>query len=100
LKAEIEELLKLLDEAHNLASQYTGGYSSGYHGEILFAEDFHPILKDSIKNLKQGNLEEIKKLHFFFFPGNAWDAFTGREGMDLGNNIFKILSNLKLKASS
>jgi hypothetical protein len=87
----LKELLKLLKQAENLASKFSGGYS----GEILSAEEFHQLLKDSIENLEKGRFKEIEKLSLLFAPTSAWDDFIREEGIELGNEIFEILNKIQ-----
>ena len=82
-----ETLLKPLDQALQLANQFSGGYS----GEFLSAEEFCESLSKSINNLEQGDLSQFEKLRIWFLPTSCWDDFTGERGQILGNQICTLL---------
>ncbi len=83
-------LYNLLDQAAQLASEFTGGYS----GEFLSAEEFHRTLSESISKLKQGDGAQLHRLHIWFLPTSCWDDFIGKDGQDLANEISRLLSTL------
>lgn len=85
-----ERLLKLLDEAEQLASEYSGGYSSQFGS----AEEFHQALLFSINEFKGGDRSQLQKLHLWFLPTSAWDDFIGKEGEEIANKISGMLSKL------
>jgi hypothetical protein len=80
----------LLYKAEELASQFTGGYSSMFDS----AEDFHQALQTSIQKLKSGDDSQLTTIHFWFLPTSAWDTFVGIDGKDLANEIDTILTSL------
>jgi hypothetical protein len=88
---ELEKLHKLLDEADKLSGQYTGGYSN----QFLSAQEFNSELSKSILKLKSGDKDEICKMYVWFAPTSTWDDYIGAEGVELGNEIFELLSELK-----
>lgn len=88
---KIERLLKLLDEAENLAGQYTGGYSNTF----LSAQEFHAALAESINKLKAGDYDQLNELWLWFAPTCAWDDFIQKDGEDLANQIHPLLTELK-----
>ena len=90
-QSKFDRLIVLLDEAEELASQFTGGYSNHFFG----AKEFHEALKVSIQNLKGGDINEIETLYLYFLPTSDWDDFTGFEGMSLGNEIFGLILNIR-----
>jgi len=85
-----KQLIQLLDKAENLASEFTGGYSN----QFFSAEEFHKALFESINKLKQGDKTQQEILQLWFAPTCSWDDFVGRDGQDLANEIYEILSNL------
>lgn len=88
---KLEELISDIEKAEILASEYSGGYS----GEFLSVEEFHRSLKDSLENLKNGELEDLDNLQLWFSPTGPWDDFIGLDGLVLGNQIFEKLNSLK-----
>jgi hypothetical protein len=84
-EAKKELLFKLLDAAQELAGKYTGGYSNTF----LSAEEFHISLKESIIKLKNGDLQQLNRLHIWFAPTCSWDDFVGNVGFELGNEIYE-----------
>ena len=89
-----EQLLTLLDQANELAFQFSGGYSN----EFLSAEEFHQALLESIGKLKLGDETQLEKLYFWFLPTGCWDVFVGTDGADLANNICSQISNVVYKS--
>ena len=85
-----ELLFKLLDEAQEIAGKYTGGYSSAF----LSAEEFHIALKESIIKLKNGDKQQLNRLHIWFAPTCTWDDFVGNTGIELGNEIYEIIDEI------
>ena len=86
-----KNLIKLLDKAEKLVSEYSGGYS----GIFLSAEEFQKDLKLSIEQYKNGDDSKLNEFYIWFAPTCAWDDFTGSEGENLGNQIFDIVKSLK-----
>ena len=82
-----ELLFQLLDEAQELASKYSGGYSNTF----LSAEEFHIALTESIEKLKNGDKEQLKKLHIWFAPTCDWDDFIQIDGLEIGNKLYEII---------
>ena len=87
------KLLELLENAEELSSKFSGGYSAQFSS----AEEFHWNLKESIHKLKHEDKAQLEILQFWFAPTCAWDSFVGSDGQDLANEIYEILSNLRLK---
>jgi hypothetical protein len=85
-----QHLITLLEQAKNLSSQFSGGYSSSF----LSAEEFHTALSESIEKFKQGDNGQLRKLHLWFLPTSCWDGFVGKDGQDLANEISSILTTL------
>ncbi len=83
-------LIMLLDQAEELAAQFSGGYS----GNFWSAEEFHMALAQSIMKLKNGDQSQLEKLNLWFLPTSCWDDFIGLDGLDLGNEISEIISKL------
>jgi hypothetical protein len=83
-------LLILLDDAENLLSQFTGGYSNHFSS----AQEFYEELKSSIEKLKEGDLTELENLKGYFAPTCDWDDFTHFDGQDLGNKIYGLILDL------
>jgi hypothetical protein len=79
-------LFKLLDEAQEIAGKYTGGYSN--------AEEFHIALKESIIKLKNGDKQQLNRLHIWFAPTCTWNDFVGNTGIELGNEIYEIIDEI------
>ncbi len=80
-------LIRELKDAHQLVSQYEGGYS----GEFLDAKEFAAALKEAIVLFESGDDTCVRNLYLWFAPTTAWDDFVGLEGMELGNSIFEKL---------
>lgn len=80
-------LYNLLDEAANLLSEFSGGYSNHFSS----SEEFHLALKKSIAKLKDGDRNQLTTLWKWFAPTCDWDDLTGVEGGELGNKIFDAL---------
>lgn len=88
--SDIKTLIKHLDEAEVLASQFSGGYSDHFFS----AEEFYSEIKNTIAQLKTGNMAVINNLFLWFSPSYDWDDFTGKDGEKLGNKIFSVLLRL------
>ncbi len=88
--SKLEQLYLLLDKAEELARQFTGGYSSHFFS----AEEFHAALADSVTKLKLGNTDQINILWLWFAPTCDWDDFVHKDGKDLANEIFPLLTDL------
>lgn len=73
-----------------MISQYSGGYSDHF----LSAEEFHNGVKKEIERLRNKDFDSVEKLYIWFAPSHDWDDFTNLEGLDLGNQIFAILSDI------
>jgi hypothetical protein len=92
-KPNKKNLIKLLDKAEKLVSEYSGGYS----GIFLSAEEFHKALKLSIEQFKNGDNSKLDEFYIWFAPTSAWDDFVGSEGENLANQIFEIVESLKAR---
>jgi hypothetical protein len=86
----IDALLPELREAHILASQFEGGYSERFFG----AQEFAHALGNAIAELEQGNLSVLSDLQLWFFPTSDWDDFVKSDGIELGQRISDMLSEL------
>ena len=87
----MKSLIKYLQKAESILSNYSGGYS----GEILSAEEFHLKLKISIAKLESGDESVIEEMWLWFAPTCAWDDFVG--DIELGELIWKKLDKIKKK---
>ncbi|MES1182101.1 MAG: hypothetical protein ABUL44_04830 [Flavobacterium sp.] len=87
---KFRQLLEYLDQAEKLVGEFKGGYSDHFFS----SEEFHLSLKDSIQRLRNGEIDELNKLFLWFAPTYDWDDFTRSDGLDLGNTIFELLSNI------
>jgi len=86
----MSKLITLLEEAANLISEFTGGYSNQFSS----AEEFHEALVESIEKLKNGDETQLETLVSWFYPTSSWDEFVGYPGMDLANKISEMLSKI------
>ena len=86
----MENLITLLEQAEELASQFTGGYSNRFSS----AEEFHQALKIAIVKLRQGDTEVLNDLWLWFAPTCDWDDLIGMEGVNLGNDVHEEISKL------
>ena len=83
-------LFELLNEAEQLASKFSGGYSSMFDS----AEEFHAALQTAVQKLEDGDNSQLMNIHFWFLPTSAWDTFIGLDGLYLANEIEAILSKI------
>lgn len=86
-----EQLIELLDKAEKLSGEFTGGYSNNF----LSAEEFHSTLRDSLIKLKAGDNDQLNNLWIWFAPTCDWDDFIHKEGENLANDIFSLVTDLK-----
>jgi hypothetical protein len=91
VQTKLNQLYPILEEAGELARQFTGGYSNHFFS----AEEFHAALADSITKLKSGDIDQLNILWLWFAPASDWDDFTLNDGQDLANRIFPLLTDLK-----
>ena len=91
LKPSKGRLVQRLEKAERILSKYSGGYS----GEYLSAEEFHKDLKNAIKEYKNGNQKKLDQFYIWFAPTYQWDDFVREEGINLGDEIFDVISKLK-----
>ena len=89
--AKLERLYLLLDKAEKLARQFKGGYSNHFFS----AQEFHAALVDTITKLKSGDTDQINDLWLWFAPTYDWDDFIHKDGQELANEIFPLLTDLK-----
>jgi hypothetical protein len=82
-----DPLIVELKKAHELASQFTGGYSERF----MSAEEFAHALIQAIAELEAGNTAVLKKLDLWFLPTSDWDDFVKMEGIELGERISDML---------
>ena len=88
---KISTLLELLDKAEKLSYQFSGSYSNNF----ISAQEFSRALSESITKLKEGDKNQIDSLYNWFSPTCDWDDIIGKEGEELANNIFELLSQLR-----
>lgn len=89
--SKLEHLIKLLNQAEELASQFSGGYSNNF----LSAQEFHSTLVESINKLKDGDTDQLNELWIWFAPTCDWDDLIHQKGQDLANKIFPLVTELK-----
>jgi hypothetical protein len=80
---DIQDLIKLLKQAHIKLTSYTGGYS----GEFTSASEFKRELSKEIDEISNKNKTDLKNIWTWFAPTCAWDDFVGMDGQDLGDKI-------------
>lgn len=85
-----DALLTELREAHALASQFEGGYSERFFG----AQEFTKALGNAVTELENGNLSVLSDLQLWFLPTSDWDDFVKSDGIELGQRISDMLSEL------
>lgn len=90
-RLEYKQLIFRLEEAEQLAAQFSGGYSNNF----ISAEEFHVALSETILHLKEGKTAGLNKLWLWFAPTCDWDTLIQEDGMALGETIFTLLSELK-----
>ena len=78
-----DPLLTDLRKAHELARQFTGGYSERF----MSAKDFTSALGEAITELENGNAEVLKDIQLWFLPTSDWDDFVKMEGLELAERI-------------
>lgn len=76
-----------LKAAHALVSRFTGGYSEGFFS----AEEFSAALGKAIRELELGNEEVLRDIQLWFLPTSDWDDFVGQEGVQLGEDVSRII---------
>lgn len=84
----MNELLAELKKAHELASQFTGGYSERFFG----AEEFANALGITISEFENGNNAVVDDLYLWFLPTSDWDDFIKMEGLELGQRVSDLLA--------
>jgi len=84
------DLLIELKKAQWIASHYKGGYSDHF----LDVSDFVIALRKAIVMLEAGDDSCIKDLWLWFSPTADWDDFVGKEGLELGDSIYKELDRI------
>jgi len=92
----LSTLINKLEKAEKLLSEFRGGYS----GEFLSAQEFHSAFKNSLEALKKDKLDSLSQFYFWFLPTSTWDDFTNGDGLELGNEIFSILTAIRKKIIS
>ena len=81
------KLILKLNQAVELASCYSGGYSDSFDD----AQEFYKALKLSTEKLSKGDNSVIKDIHLWFMPTSDWDDLIGREGINLANEILELI---------
>jgi hypothetical protein len=92
---KFKSLFDLLDKAIILSAEFSGGHSTNF----LSAEEFNSALRNSVDKLKKGDNREISRLYYWFAPTCDWDDLIHRDGQELADIIFGLLSDLKKTAS-
>ncbi|MEK6787887.1 MAG: hypothetical protein AABY68_02925 [Pseudomonadota bacterium] len=82
-----DTLIDELKKAHELASQFAGGYSERF----MSAEAFSDALGQAIINLEAGDTTVLLQLDLWFLPTSDWDNFIKVEGIELGQRISDML---------
>jgi hypothetical protein len=82
-----DPLLIELRKAHELASQFSGGYSERFHS----AEEFAHALGMAILELEAGNRAVLEQLDLWFLPTSDWDDLVRFDGLELGQRISDML---------
>lgn len=90
-RLEYKQLILQLEEAEQLAAQFSGGYSNNF----ISAEELHTALSENIIKLKDGETAGLNKLWLWFAPTCDWDTLIREDGLVLGETIFAFLSELK-----
>ncbi|TGD57858.1 hypothetical protein [Flavobacterium humi] len=88
-KYEIFDLFNDLEQAEEVLSKLTGGYSNNFNS----VEDFHNAFVEELYDLKGQNIPDFKHIRLWFAPTSAWDDFVGLAGMELANRIYERASN-------
>ena len=87
----MKELITKLNEASELLSKLSGGYS----GKFLSVEEFTEALRKNIKEIEKGNVKAIQEVYYWFAPTCEWDDFTIEINSELGDTIFELLEKYK-----
>ncbi|MFZ6774024.1 hypothetical protein ACO0LB_15040 [Undibacterium sp. SXout7W] len=87
----MNELLAELKKAHELASQFSGGYSERFFG----AEEFAKALDIAVSELENGNNVVVEDLYLWFLPTSDWDDFIKLEGLELGQRVSDLLAEYR-----
>jgi len=84
------------------AEEYLAGFSGGYSGKYLSAEEFHQDFKNELGELKNGNRDSIDVFYMWFSPTREWDDYTNSDdqSMHFGNRIFELIGKIKNPAAS
>jgi hypothetical protein len=88
---KLRQLYDFLDKAIVLSSEFSGGHSNNF----LSAEEFNSALSDSVDRLKNGDNDQISNLYYWFAPTCDWDDLIHKNGLELSNVIFGLLTDLK-----
>lgn len=92
---DFKQLILLLERAVQLSAEFSGGYSANF----LSAEEFHATLAKTVQRIKENHITELEKIYTWFIPASAWDDFVDIDGLDLGNEIFELVTKLVLKTT-
>ena len=87
----MNELIAVLKKAHELASQFEGGYSVRFFG----AEEFAKALGIAVNEFENGNDSVLDDLQLWFLPTSEWDDFIKLEGLELGQRISALLAEYR-----
>jgi hypothetical protein len=82
-----KRLIAKLKMAHELVGQFAGGYSDGFSS----AEEFSAALAKAIHELESGNEGVLGDIQLWFLPTSDWDDFAGQEGIQLGEEVSRII---------
>jgi hypothetical protein len=64
-------------------------------GGLTSAEEFHEKLKKAIEDYKDGDIKKLDLFYIWFAPTSAWDDFVGKEGANLGDEIFDLITKIR-----
>ena len=84
---DITTLLTELNKAHELASEFSGGYSERFAD----AESFAQALGQAVSKLEGGDMSVLPQLSLWFLPTSDWDDLVGADGIELGQRVSDML---------
>ncbi len=77
------------------AEEVTSGFEGGYSNQFIDASDFHKALKSSVAKFENGDDSVLEKIYVWFLPTSDFDDFVGFAGMELANEICKLIEQYK-----
>ena len=84
-KYEMLDLFNDLEQAEEILSTLTGGYSSKFNS----VEDFLNEFVEELYDLKSQNVPDFEQICMWFAPTSTWDDFVGINGIELANRIYE-----------